>query len=124
MFLNPLADFNVARVSPEQRAMIRYDSFRGIVAGRAGDAAARMGAAAAMVEALQRPAIIGMTEHRPRREQLVQRQRAVKDIAAEQAELPLEVEGGKDLPADHGCAKAPSIGVDGCDHEVGNFLAM
>ena len=58
--------------SPKQRPVIPQDRTRGVVAGGAGDAAAGMGAGAAMVEPLQRPAIIGVAEHRPRREQLVQ----------------------------------------------------
>src|SRR3954462_535650 len=72
---------------PEQRAVIAQDRLGGVVAGGAGDAAAGMGAGAAMVEALQGPAVIGVAQHRAGREQLVQRQRAMKDVAAEQAEL-------------------------------------
>ncbi len=79
---------------------------RRVVGGGAGDAAAGVGARAAMVEALQRPAIIGVAQHRPRREQLIERQRAVKDVAAEQAELPLEVERRQHLAADHARRKA------------------
>ena len=67
----------------EQAAVIPQDRFRRVVAGGTGDAAAGMGAGAAMVEALQGPAIIGVAQHRPRREQLVQCQRAVKDVAAQ-----------------------------------------
>ena len=62
-----------------------------------------------MIEALQRPAIIGMAEHRPRREQLVERQRAMKDVAAEQAEIPLEIERRQNLAADHACREARRI---------------
>src|ERR1700688_5217469 len=94
-----------AILSPEQRPVIPKDHAGGVVAGGAGDAAAGMRAAAAVVEALQGPPIVGVAEHRPRREQLVQRQRAVEDIAAEQAELPLEVERRQDLPADHAFPK-------------------
>src|SRR3954466_11312903 len=76
---------------PEQRAMILQDHARGVVAGGAGDAAAGMGAGAAMVKSLQRPAIIRVAEHRPRREQLVQRQGAVEDVAADEAEIALQI---------------------------------
>src|SRR5262245_50973016 len=69
----------------EQGAVVGKDGAGGIVAGGAGDAAAGVGAGAAVIEALQRPAVVGMAEHRPRGEQLVQRQRAVEDVAAEQA---------------------------------------
>src|SRR5258708_34434119 len=85
------------RPSPKQRPVITQDHARGVVAGGAGDAAAGMRAAAAMVEPLQRPAIIGVAKHRPRREQLIERQRAMKNIAAEQAELALQVERRENL---------------------------
>src|ERR1700742_3510146 len=80
----------------KQRAVIPQDRPRRVVAGSAGDAAAGMGAAAAMIESLQWPAIVGVTEHRPRGKQLVERQRAVENVAAEKPELPLQVEWGKD----------------------------
>src|SRR6266404_6072540 len=41
--------------SPKQRPMIAQDHARGVVSGGAGDAAAGMGAASAMIKALQRP---------------------------------------------------------------------
>src|SRR5258706_4889473 len=69
------------RPSPEQRPVIPQDHPRGVVAGGAGDAAAGIRAASAMVQGLQRSAIIGVAEHRPRREQLIEGQRAVKYIA-------------------------------------------
>jgi hypothetical protein len=56
-----------------QRAMIPQNHLRGVVTGRASDAAARMGAGTAVIKPLQRAAVIGMAEHRSRREQLVQR---------------------------------------------------
>src|SRR5581483_1645054 len=78
------------------RAMVAQDHLGRIVAGRAGDAAARMGAGTAMIEPLQRTTIIGVAQHRARGEQLIQRQRAVEDVAAEKAELALQVERGED----------------------------
>src|SRR4030088_3754679 len=89
--LYPLT-YQPAPALPKQRPVIPKDHAGGVVAGRAGDAAAGMRAGTAMVEALQRSAIIGVAEHRPRREQLVQRQRTMEDIAPEQAELALQVE--------------------------------
>src|SRR5262245_21082088 len=56
---------------------IGEDRMRSIVAGRAGDAAAGMRAGAAMVEAGQGPTVIGVTQHGPRPEQLVERHRPV-----------------------------------------------
>src|SRR3982074_3642923 len=46
------------RFSAEQRAVIAQDCARGVVAGGAGDAAAGMRAGAAMIEPLERGAII------------------------------------------------------------------
>ena len=71
---------------------IRNDRARGIVAGRAGDSAAWMGAGSAMVEGFHRAAVIGMAQHRPRREHLIERHRAVEDVAADEAECAFEVE--------------------------------
>ena len=57
--------------------------------------------AAAHVEAGQRAAIVAVAEHRARGEQLIERQRAVKDVAADQAEGAFEIERAQDLPAEH-----------------------
>src|SRR4029077_20143873 len=116
--------FRIMRYSPEQRAVIAQDYPRRVVAGRAGDAAAGMGAAAAMVKPLHGAAIVGVAEHRAGREELIECQRAMKDVAAEQSELPLQVERGENLPPQHACRKAGGVSVDGCDHEIGDFLAM
>src|ERR1700689_444375 len=51
---------------------------RGIGTGRAGDAAAGVRAGAAHVQAWQRSAIVAVAEHRPRREQLIQAERAME----------------------------------------------
>ncbi len=104
--------------------MIGQDYARGVVAGGAGDAAAGMRAGAAMVESLQGAAIIRMAEHRARREQLVQRQRAMKNIAAEQAELALQIERRQNLPPHDGCGEARRVLVHRRDHEIGDFIAM
>src|SRR5437868_10520983 len=64
---------------------------RAVVAGRAGDAAARMGARAAQVEPLERSAIVRVAQHRSRRPELIERKLAVEDVAADQAEVALEV---------------------------------
>src|SRR5579872_3042390 len=93
----------------KQSAVVAQDHLCGVVAGGAGDAAAGMGAGPAMVESLQRAAVIGVSEHRPRREQLVQRQRAVENIAAEKAELALQIERGKNLSPDHAVCKARRV---------------
>src|ERR1700681_5037091 len=73
---------------------------RRVVSGHTGDAAAGVSARAAHIQALQRPAIVAMAEDRSRREQLVQRERAVEDIASDQSELALEVERRQCVPGD------------------------
>ena len=51
-----------------------------------------MRAGAAQIEARQRHAIIGMAQHRPVREQLVEPHLAVEDVAADQPEAALQIE--------------------------------
>ena len=69
------------------------------MARRAGDAAARVGAGAAHVEAGDGGAIIGMTGHRAQAVELVQVERAVEDVAPHQAELALQVQRREHLAA-------------------------
>src|SRR6202166_5484689 len=83
-----------------------------------------MGAASAVIEAAHRPALAGVAENRPRQEQLIERQPAMKNIPTEQAELPLQIERRENLPADHACREAGGIFVHGRDHEVGDLFAM
>src|SRR5690349_20708462 len=73
---------------------------RRIVAWRAGDAAAGMRARAAMVEPGDGAAVVRVAQHRPRPVQLVKRQRAVEDVAADEPEGLLEVERAQRLAAD------------------------
>ena len=68
---------------------------RGVVPRRPGDAAARMRARAAQIEARDRHAVVGKAEHRSRREQLIECQCAVENVAAGQAELALRSAGDR-----------------------------
>src|SRR5689334_11742144 len=83
-----------------------------------------MRAGAAEIKPRQRAAIVRITDHRPRAEKLVERQRAVEDVAADQAEIALEIERALDLPPEHRGLEARREAVDGPDHDVGDFLAM
>src|SRR3982750_1028845 len=65
-----------------------------------------------------------MAEHRPGREQLVQAQRAVEDVAAQKAELPLEIERREDLAAEYAGSEARCVFVHSRDHEIGDLVAM
>src|SRR5882672_1071523 len=62
-------------------AQIAQDFASGIRAGRGHDAAAGMGARAAHVETLQRPAILRVARERPGEEQLIHRELALEDVA-------------------------------------------
>src|SRR5258708_7305279 len=64
---------------------------RGVVPGDPGNAAAGMRSRAAHVQALERPAIVAVSEHGSGGEQLVERERAVEDVAADQTEFALEI---------------------------------
>src|SRR4029079_4398139 len=83
-----------------------------------------MRARAAEIKARQRAAIVRISDHRPRAEKLVERQRSVEDIAADQAEIAFEIERALDLPAEHRRLEARRETVDRRDHEVGDFLAV
>src|SRR5271165_3710201 len=71
---------------------VAQDLARGVVPRNAGDAAAGMRTGAAHVKPLERTAVIAVAEHRPRRKQLVECQRAVKNIAPGKTELALEIQ--------------------------------
>src|SRR6187431_459248 len=72
----------LASSAPERAAPFGEDGACGVVTGRPGDAAAGVRAGAAVVEAGERAAIVGVAQHRPRPEQLIERHDAVRDIAA------------------------------------------
>src|SRR6185437_14979223 len=90
---------------------VAEDGMRCIMAGRAGDTAARMRARSAQVQALERHAIIRRADHRPRAEQLVEAHLAVKDIAADQAETPLKVQRRVDLAAQHRLGESRCVSI-------------
>ena len=79
---------------------------------------------AAKIQPRQRPPVIGLTQHRPRTEQLVQAQRAVEDVATNQAEGPLKIQRTHDLPAEHRSGKTRRMLFDGGDHQIRDFFAM
>src|SRR5581483_1288209 len=67
---------------------------RAVVPRGAGHPASRMGPCAAKVESLDRAAVVGEAEQRPRRPELVEAERAVEDVAGGQAELRFQVRRG------------------------------
>ena len=112
------------------RAVVRRDAsprgragFRArLVPWHAGDAAAGMRTRAAHVETLQRTAIVAVAEDRPRREQLVERERAVEDVAADQAELALEIERRQHPATDDARGEIRRVAVHRRDHQVGDLV--
>jgi hypothetical protein len=97
---------------------------RGVVAGRAGHAAARMGARSAQVKAGQRSAVIGVAQHRAGGKQLVQRQDAMKDVAPDETELTFEIERAEDLTADDARFESGGVTIDRIDHQVRHLLPV
>ena len=75
---------------------------RRVVARCAGNAAAGMGAGTAHVEAFHRRTIIGVAHDRTRREYLIERQRAVHDVAARETEGAFQIKRRQRHAAEHG----------------------
>src|SRR3546814_2040024 len=94
------------------------------MARSAGDAAAGVSSGAAHVEALHRPPIGGVAKHGAGGPKLVQGHVAVHDVAADEAELALQVERREDHAAEHRCLEAGGIGLDRVDDRVGRRLAV
>src|SRR5579863_4508002 len=75
------------RGGPSPCAEIVDHLARGVQARRAGDAAAGVGRGAAHVQAPNRRAIVGVPQHGPRRIELVEAELAMKNVAADKAEV-------------------------------------
>src|SRR5882762_7947301 len=88
-------------VSPRTRSLaapeVPEDLARCVVPRSSGDASAGMRAGTAEIKSAHGGAVIGVAEHRSCRKQLVERERPVKYISANQTEVAFEVEGRKDL---------------------------
>ena len=107
-----------------QKLPVGEHGLRRIMPRRAGHAAAGMRARPAQVEALERHPIVGRADHRPGAEQLVEAHLAVEDVAADQAEAPLEVERRMDLPPEHRLGEARRMRIDRRDDLVRRLLAL
>ena len=103
---------------------ISDDHLGGVVTGRTGHAATGVGACAAQVQAGNDTTIIRLPDHGPCAEQLVERQRAVEDVATNQAEGALQVHRRQHLPAQNGLRKSGRVLVYGRDHQVGHFITV
>src|SRR5688572_3643977 len=128
--ISPLSavSFGLSGISGDspQLAFLEVDEdlARRVVPRRTRHAAAGMRAGATHIYAWQRAAIVTVPEHRARREDLIQVQRAVEDVAADQAERSLEVERAVDLPSEHRGFEVRRVLVDRLDHQIRDGFAM
>src|SRR5262249_56115799 len=83
-----------------------------------------MRARAAVIELRQWAAVVRMAEHRAGGEELIERERAVEDVAVGEAELALEVERRKALDREHARAEAGCVALDRVDHQVADRFAI
>src|ERR1700681_2355461 len=82
-----------------------------------------MSTRAAVIESLERPPIVRIAERRPRPEQLIERQGAVEDVAAGQAEDLLQVKRAQRRAAEDARLEAGRITLDRIDHQIRDLLA-
>src|SRR5437773_12480890 len=73
----------------------------------------------AKVQPAYRRAVVGVTEHGPRRKKLVERERAVEDVPADHAEVPLEVEWREYLAREDARLEIRRVAVHRFDDGVG-----
>src|SRR5215472_15762984 len=98
---------------------------RRIVSRCAGDAAAGVGAGGAEVQPAHGGAVVGVAKDGARGVELVEGEGAVEDVAAQEAEVALEVEGGEDLAGEDALPEVRGVAVDGVDDRVGGgFLRV
>src|SRR5437868_6571870 len=97
---------------------------RGVMARRSGHSTARVCARPAKIQTLERHPVIGRANHRPRAEQLVEAHLAVENVAPDQSETALEVEGRMDLPPKHRLREPGRVAVHRRDDRIGGLLAF
>src|SRR6185295_19997529 len=88
---------------------VALDLAGGIVAARADDAAARMRGGAAEIQPTDRRAVVGVSRQWTREKQLVQRHRALENVAARETELALEIEWRQHLTVDDRAFQVRSV---------------
>src|SRR6201999_289448 len=103
---------------------IADDFARCVMSGGAGYTAAGMCAGAAHVQPVQRAAVVAITQHGSRGEHLVERERTVKDIPADESERALQIQRALDLAPEDCGLEVGSVLVDGVDHQVRDGLAV
>ena len=79
---------------------------------------------ATQIKSGDRHAVVGVSEHRARGKELIERQRTMEDVAVGQAEDALQIEWRETLPPDHARLEARRIGLDRVNHQVGDGFAV
>ena len=97
---------------------------RRVVAGHTAHAASGMRARTAHIESGNGAAIVGVTQNGSRREQLVQTQSAVRDIAAHETENALHIERAHGCARYHRSLESGRETLDRIEHQIGDFVAM
>src|SRR6185312_3213623 len=90
------------RESPQAAAPEVGNDLAGrVVSWSASDATARMRSGPTHVQARDRATVVAVPQHGPRGEHLVELQRPVKNISADEPERALQVQRTEDLAAEH-----------------------
>src|SRR6267154_5874338 len=98
---------------------------RRVVSWCSGDAAAGVRARGAEVEAFHGRAVVGVAENRAGGKELVERQRSVKDVTPDHAEIALEIERREDLAREDARLEVRGVAVHRFDDGVGGcFLGI
>src|SRR5215813_13862528 len=103
---------------------IRDHRLRGVVSWCTCHAATGMGARTAQIESRGRHAVAGISQHRARRKELVERERTVEDVAIRQPEDALQIERREALPGDHAGFEAGRVGLDRIDYQIRDSFAV
>src|SRR5437899_7115219 len=80
-----------------------------VMPGNSRHAAAWMGPRSAEIQASHRHSIVRVTQHRPRGEELVEREAAMKNIASCEPEITLEIEGRQRAARAHAGAEVRRV---------------
>src|SRR5262245_50004737 len=100
------------------------DLERSVAAWRPHDAAARMGGRPAHEEVLDRRPILSPARHRPKEQQLFERELTLKDVALGQTPLALQIERRHDLTMDDEGFEIRRIFRQRVDHRVAEPFTM
>src|SRR3981081_3173031 len=114
--------FSLTALSGKSPPEVAQHFPRTIMARRAGHATAGMRAGAAQVQPVEGSTVIGVTEQRPCRPELIQRERTVEDVAADEAEVALEVGGRQRAVCDQAGAEAGRVRLDHVENALHRFL--